>query len=260
MNIQFKDVTMVAVCGALIVGIASPTRAAIPVIDTSNIAQQIKTFEQTLQVVTNTRNQIELQVKELQSLEDHIINQYESDFKNSVSSVMNSLKKSNFFSASTEWNNFWQKTYPRISADILKTALHEREIKSSMNQMLSLKNQQDVDTYRGLMSELNTATNRLQSLLALNKTPAGSKQAAQLSNEIAIEKAHIESIHSSIQAVSSQNQAMKNQAEVTEKLNRETVIKQEQQAETEVVAKMNTEVKKTASIMDDPWKKYGGDK
>ena len=39
--------------------------AAIPVIDDQNIAQQLKTYTETLNVVKNTAQQISLQLKEL---------------------------------------------------------------------------------------------------------------------------------------------------------------------------------------------------
>ena len=46
--------------------ICTAAYAAIPVIDDQNILQQLKTYEETVKVVTNTKEQISLQLKELE--------------------------------------------------------------------------------------------------------------------------------------------------------------------------------------------------
>ena len=45
-----------------------PASAAIPVIDAENIAQQLKTYLESVKIVTNTAEQIRLQLQELMSL------------------------------------------------------------------------------------------------------------------------------------------------------------------------------------------------
>ena len=45
-----------------------PASAAIPVIDAENIAQQLKTYLESVKLVTNTAEQIRLQLQELTSL------------------------------------------------------------------------------------------------------------------------------------------------------------------------------------------------
>ena len=52
--------------------------AAIPVIDTQNILQQLKTYQQEAMTVINTAKQIELQYKELLNLPNQILNSYKS--------------------------------------------------------------------------------------------------------------------------------------------------------------------------------------
>jgi len=70
---------------------------------------------------------------------------------------------------------------------------------------------------------LQKSKDKLAELLELNKTPEGQKQGQQLANEIAAEKAHIDSINTSIQAISVQNEAMKNQMEVVKAQNQQAV-------------------------------------
>ena len=93
----------------------------------------------------------------------------------------------------------------------------------TMQEVLSMRNQQDVAAYRALMQDLQKSKDKLAELLELNKTPEGQKQGQQLANEIAAEKAHIDSINTSIQAISVQNEAMKNQMEVVKAQNQQAV-------------------------------------
>ena len=62
--------------------ICTAAYAAIPVIDDQNILQQLKTYEETVKVVTNTKEQISLQLKELEKLPSHILNGYKQTLEN----------------------------------------------------------------------------------------------------------------------------------------------------------------------------------
>lgn len=59
---------------------AAPLRAsaAIPVVDVENIAQQLKTYLETVKLVTNTAEQIQMQLLELKSLPERLITKYKS--------------------------------------------------------------------------------------------------------------------------------------------------------------------------------------
>lgn len=61
---------------------APPAHAAIPVIDVDNITQQLKTYQETVKVVTNTKEQVELQWKELKKLPSQILNGYKTSLIN----------------------------------------------------------------------------------------------------------------------------------------------------------------------------------
>ena len=82
-------------------------------------------------------------------------------------------------------------------------------------------------------------------------------QAQQLANEIAAEKAHIESIQTSIQAITAKNQTMKRQAEVIEKQNHAAVVQAAKQAEDEALTQMKESTTASVPIVDDPWQTYG---
>ena len=258
MKNHLKKIVAASLLGTFLLTQSSPAQASIPVIDSENIMQQIKTYTETLNVVSNTAQQIELQIKELTGLSDDTLNKYKTAVQSSIASVTSSLKKSNFFTESSDWDNYWRSTFPRISGGTYsQTILSEQDARTTMQEMLSLKNQRDVSSYHDLVTELDASKSRLQDLLELNQSPEGSKQAAQIANEIAVEKAHIESINAALQAITSQNQAMKNQADVLEKQNHQAVIDASIQAENEAISTMDKEVTKTTPVLDDPWSTYG---
>ncbi len=251
-----KTVVVASVLSAL--GIIVPVQAAIPVVDTSNIAQQLKTYTETVKVVTNTAQQITLQLKELAGLPNSLLNSYKNELKKSVATVKDSLKPSGFFTELSDWDKYWHDNYPRISAGkYSETAASAQKIQTNLRETLSMNNQKAVTAYHQLMDELEKSMKRLEELLEQNKDPEGNKQAVQIANEIAAEKAHIESINTSIQALTAQNQMMKNQAEVLEKQNHQAVVEAAKQAEGEAIQKMKQEVTMNTPIIDDPFQTYG---
>ena len=248
------------VAGAFSLLLMNPVRteAAIPVIDDSNIMQQIKTYTETIKVVTNTAEQIKLQLKELTSLPQQILDTYKNAVANSMAIVTGALQKSGFFLDDTDWNKYWQDLYPKLEgSDYQKTTWSERSVNTTIQETLSMINNQAVTNYHTLMQELEQSKERLQDLLELNKSPEGSKQAQQLANEIAAEKAHIESIQTSIQAITAKNQTMKRQAEVIEKQNHAAVVQAAKQAEDEALTQMKESTTASVPIVDDPWQTYG---
>lgn len=260
-EIQMVDVRksfMTGLVGTFLLALPMTAQASIPVIDTENILQQIKTYTETLQVVTNTAQQITLQMKELEALPETVLDSYKDALNSSVASINTAMKKSGFFTETAVWNQYWQNTFPKIAVDAYaQTSLAEQNVKTTLQEVLSMRNRDDVTAYHQLMTELDVSKKRLSDLLEQNKAPTGSKQVQQLANEIAAEKAHIDSIHTTLQALTAQNQVMKNQAEVLEKQNHQAVVNAAIQAEDAALTKMKQEVMKTVPALDDPWQTYG---
>lgn len=252
-----KSFTM-GLVGTFLLVLPMTAQASIPVIDTENILQQIKTYTETLQVVTNTAQQITLQLKELEALPETVLDSYKDALNSSVASINTAMKQSGFFTETAAWNQYWQNTFPKIAVDAYaQTSLAEQNVKTTLQEVLSMRNRDDVTAYHQLMTELDVSKKRLSDLLEQNKAPTGSKQVQQLANEIAAEKAHIDSIHTTLQALTAQNQVMKNQAEVLEKQNHQAVVNAAIQAEDAALTKMKQEVTKTVPALDDPWQTYG---
>lgn len=237
----------------------SPTaEAAIPVIDSENILQQLKTYTETIKVVTNTAEQIKLQLRELASLPKQVLDTYKSAVSNSMAVVTDIMKKGGFFLEEARWEEYWKTLYPKLEAgDYKQTTWSERSINTTIQETLSILNKQDVTSYHALMQELEKSKERLQGLMELNKAPEGSKQAQQIANEIAAEKAHIESIQTSLQAITAKNETMKRQAEVLEKQNHQAVVEAAKTAEDAMLSKMREETTASVPMVDDPWQTYG---
>ena len=235
--------------------------AAIPVIDDSNIMQQIKTYMETIKVVTNTAEQIKMQIKELESLPKQILDRYKKEFVTAIEEVKAHTKMTGMLDDVKKLPEVWGHCFPTLrGGDLSHTATSEKNMTVTMQEVLSMRNQQDVAAYRALMQDLQKSKDKLAELLELNKTPEGQKQGKQLANEIAAEKAHIDSINTSIQAISVQNEAMKNQMEVVKAQNQQAVADAMAQATEQTIDDMYNKANAAGRIgetLDDPFARNG---
>ena len=253
-----KKLKQISLATILSLSISASAQAAIPVIDDQNIAQQLKTYTETLNVVKNTAEQISLQLKELMAMPENLLNEYKNAFDESLAAVTNTLKNSDLLIDKDEWDEYWEDIYPRINGgDYKQTVWSERSINDTLQEIMSMRNEEDVNSYHELMAELEKSKVRLQDLLEQNKTVEGNKQAQQIANEIATEKANIESINTAIQAITNKNQVMQQQAQVLKAQNRQAVMEAGAQAEKEFVDRMDSNVTKKTIIVDSPFEKYG---
>ena len=243
---------------------AAPLRAsaAIPVIDVENIAQQLKTYLETVKLVTNTAEQIQMQLLELKSLPERLITKYKNELLASVNKAIDHAKKTGVLVDEAEWKKLWNERFPAIlSGELAQTAKLERSVESTMQALQSLQNQKDVTAYHNLMKELQESQKRLQELLELNKSPEGAKQAAQIANEIAVEKAHIDTIKTTIQAISAQNQVMESQRQIVKEQNEQAVAQAMADATEAAIKQMHNDVEaagRTTTVREsDPFKRNG---
>lgn len=189
---------------------------------------------------------------------ENILNEYKQAFNDSIAAVKNTLSNSDLLVDKDEWDEYWKETYPRInSGDYKQTVWSERSINDTLQEIMSMRNEEDVNSYHELMAELEKSKVRLQDLLEQNKTVEGNKQAQQIANMIATEKANIDSINTAIQAITDKNQLMHQQAEVLKAQNRKAVINAAKQAEEETLSQMENEVIEKVPIIDDPFATYG---
>lgn len=235
------------------------SEAAIPVIDDQNIAQQLKTYMQTIEVVTNTAKQIQLQLQNLLSLPQSVINAYKTAYQNSINKITAIMDDGGFLKPETQWDKVWTQAFPTISSNSSQGFWDERNAHISMQELLSMRNKSDVDSYHKLMQELEQSKARLQDLLEQNQSVEGAKQATQIANEISAEQAHIQSLTAAIQALSVQNQTMNNNSKVQREKNMHAAQESAAAANSYVIQRMHNDLQSewTAPAIDDPWQKFG---
>lgn len=249
-----KNVVIIGMVATLTVPMTAS--ASIPVIDDQNIMQQLKTYMESIKIVTNTAQQIALQLKELESLPQKVLQTYKDSLDNSIEKATGAAKKGGFLAGDAVWDEWWGKAFPVIKSG--GTTWDERGAEISMQEIQSMSNKQSVQAYHELIQELEESKKRLQQLLELNMTPEGQKQAAQISNQIAAEKAHIETVNTSIQALSAQNQAVKNQVDATNEKNQYIAAQAAAAANSNQIDQWTKELGTgLAPAVDDPWTKYG---
>ena len=230
-----------------------------PVIDAENIAQQLKTYLESVKLVTNTAEQIRLQLQELTSLPTKLLEKYKNEVMASIEKVKDHAKPTGILSEEGMWQKVWNERFPVIAVgDLSQTAMSERNVEITMQALQSLQNQKDITAYHNLMKELQESQKRLQELLDLNKSPEGAKQAAQIANEIAVEKAHIDTIKTSIQAISVQNEVMESQRQIVKEQNEHAVAQAMANATEATIKQMHKEAAAIQGMpigQDNPWAK-----
>lgn len=259
---MMKKMAAVLLLAGSIAAAPLPASAAIPVIDAENIAQQLKTYLESVKIVTNTAEQIRLQLQELMSLPTELLEKYKAEVTAGIEKVKDHAKPTGILSEEGMWRKIWDEKFPVIHAGSLsQTAMSERNVEITMQALQSLQNQKDIAAYHKLMQDLQESQKRLEELLALNKSPEGAKQAAQIANEIAVEKAHIDSIKLSIQAISAQNQIMEAQRRLVKEQNERAVAKAMADATGTTIQQMHKEVEdagRTTTVREsDPFKRNG---
>lgn len=125
--------------------------------------------------------------------------------------------------------------------------------------MRSLQNEKDVLAIHELMQNLEESRERLQDLLEQNKIAEGAKQTMQLSNQIATERAHIESIHAAIVALSSKKQITQDQHDLVRWENQRAVSQAMAEATDQTIHDIHAgfNVYGLSSAIDNPYERYG---
>ena len=100
---QMKKAVVVFGLSGILLAIPMTASAAIPVIDDQNIMQQLKTYMESIKIVTNTAQQIELQLKELESLPEKVLQSYKDAFQASIEKVTQATKEGGILSEEGDW-------------------------------------------------------------------------------------------------------------------------------------------------------------
>ena len=271
-----KSIKVSIITTSIILGASTlPSHASgIPVIDTSNIMQQAKTLAETVKVVTNTAQQIQLQLQELKSWPEEQLNKLTAKFDggvqkitdtiNSKTSILGELNKgigkegwSEKGGLSTnEIKDLLSKSFPEIGTTT-NLAANQDALQASKRNGWSILSKSNIDTlqkYHKYTQMVADATKELGDLVKMSDKAIGAKQSAQIGNRISAVKGRIDGINSILSALTGQQAALKEAQELQEKKNEEIATKSRIEANINAI---NSESKSAASstLGEDPWVK-----
>lgn len=271
-----KSIKLSIITTSIMLGASTlPSHASgIPVIDTSNIMQQAKTLAETVKVVTNTAQQIQLQLQELKSWPEEQLNKLTTKFDsgvqkitdtiNSKTSILGDLNKgigkegwSEKGGLSTnEIKELLAKSFPEIGTTT-NLAANQDTLQASKRNGWSVLSKSNIDTlqkYHKYTQMVADATQELGDLVKMSDKAIGAKQSAQIGNRISAVKGRIDGINSILSALTGQQAALKEAQELQEKKNEEIATKSRIEANINAI---NSESKSAASstLGEDPWVK-----
>ena len=207
-DIARKYIVIGAVLAAPIAALTTSqlTEAAIPVIDSSNIAQQAATFAETIKTVTNTAQQITLQLKELESLPNDTLSSFKSaldtDFQKaagalgSATGVLNPNK-----STADVWTEAFGPAGALTKDNI--TASSAASANSGYGKALDKANYDSMNVIKECSKGIEDTNLRIQRLMELNASAEGQKQAAQIQNMLLAEQAKLLQYQNTMRAAES---------------------------------------------------------
>ena len=258
---HLKTVLALAAFSGCVLGSGLPSvQAAYAVIDSQNIAQQLKTYTETARVALSTAQQATLLAKELASLPRETLDYYTAEFAASVNTVDSAMRQFEVFDLEQGGENsvegYWAQQFPKfssagavISEDIF------RQNNTFMEENRSQDNRTTLKAYKQLMGQLQKNQQQLAELLKENIAADGGLKAQQLANQIAGLEANIKHIELNMQALKVKHLVEKDEAELTTRLNRE---KLEEKNAAEIKNYVGTlDTRGTWKAVRDPWRENG---
>ena len=252
---------------------APPAHAAIPVIDVDNITQQLKTYQETVKVVTNTKEQVELQWRELKKLSSQILNGYKTSLINGWNKIQDILTKNgtviygttgtisdkgvpDLATAHTIYiNDYFNKNIPAIIGNDLPETLGSARTARLITLATLMRNNADtLAAIQKLMGELDGINEEIQQAEEDSANAEGAMQAQQAANHIAALQLRAQNIKIIIQGLQGQQQALKSQAEAQQKKNELDMQEAQGKAEVAAIEEMQNNDSSGFSPTYDPYK------
>lgn len=192
-----KYLKITAVCSVVLtfpLAVLQGLEAAIPVIDSSNIAQQYQTYLQTYQTVINTARQITLQLQELKTLPSDTLIQYQSILNQEISLLQTSLSNtSGVLNPQNELSTVWQSTF-EPAGTITRANITGSKVSAVNSTTISSLDQANYDSFhiiKTAINNMNQTQSNLDQLMTLNASAEGQKQSAQINNMLLAEQAKL---------------------------------------------------------------------
>lgn len=252
-----------ALCCVLVLTGAAQSHASIAVIDTSNIAQQAKTYAETMKVVQNTREQIQLYTKDLAQLPRQILDSYKKGLLDGWDRITAIMQKNGGVLRGTpgiaggpgipiDPTGYMQKNIPGIIGNDLPGTIDSyRSARLIILGTVMRNNTETLTAIQQNMEELENTRDALQDAMQASADATGSVQAQQAANQIAALQVKMQSLQANIEALKIQQGAIKNQADAQDKQNQYALEDARAKAEEAYAEKLKT--KTYPEPIRDPW-------
>lgn len=218
------------VCGSM--AAITGANAAIPVIDTANIAKQAQTYAETVKVVSNTAEQIALLSKNLKLIDQATYDKWMTAIKTNKTKLDNVMAKNGGAlgkitggtvgingtgGMEVDVSQFLEQNFPGLSKNSTLSD-NQQAVLAGLGAVMR-NNENTLQAYQEIMKGLDTASSELNDLLKASKNVSGSVQAMQISNAIAVKKAEIDSYKTALSTLDAQQKILTSQAEAQQKKN-----------------------------------------
>lgn len=240
--------------------------AAIPVIDDSNILQQAKTYAETIKIVQNTKEQIQLYTQDLTQLPKQLLNTYKETLQTGWNRLQAAINKNGGMLIGTtgiyssegvptiDVGTYLQQNIPAIAGNDLPGTLDSaRSARFIMLATIMRHNQDTVTALQDLFGELDEVNAGIQEAMEATANATGSVQAQQAANQLAALQQRSQSIQAQIQGLKLQQEAITSQAAAQEKVNQYALEDARAEAEHEYIAQLKTVT--YPEPIEDPWLK-----
>lgn len=244
---------------------------AIPVIDTQNIAQQAKTLAEAVKIVTTTAQQVQLQLQELKSWPEEQLKRLTDKFDEGVAKITTTLESGKtglLGKLNKKGQGGWDESAgQRITEKYLKEAFPEigtmsnatattdavRAAKSAALSHLSQHHIEVIQKYAGYGLQVEETLKEITNLVKQSDKAIGAKQSAQIANKLTAFTGKINGINAIMTAITGQQEALKEEAEIQNKKNEEKAVQARIEASHKFIEESHQTIQKSAGIGESGW-------
>lgn len=232
--LSHKKLLITSLCLGILGGsftAANMADAAIPVIDTANIAKQAQTWAETVKIVNTTTQQVALMLKDMKILPESVYNKYVQNIEKGHNDIANILnQKGGAFVGTPGFNGssstvqkvdvqqFLTTQIPGIATGDFSTSSRQAAVLMATGAVLR-NNENTLEIYQQITKALSDASNEMTELLKENQNVEGTVQAQQIASQIAAKQVQIDSYRAYLAALDGQQRIIRDQAEAQTKKN-----------------------------------------
>ena len=244
---------VIALTCVLALSLPVTSYAAIAVIDSQNIAQQLKTYVEAELIKRFNEAQLALMQRENEPL----ANDYgiPGEIINSSNNVTSILQRVSGIFGGGNIGTYWTQRFPRISipsdpTEWYRTVQDSEIAANNLMEKQSQDNQKTIEAIQSLMKELEEEQKRLQKLQQIETI--GNMQAQEVERIIAVSRGNIARIHAAIDALNTKHLVETNEMKINMEQDHIAAMKIAGEGEIKAIERMRQESSEKAPALVDP--------